>query len=61
MTTGLTGDLAGKIVLVTGGSQGVGGAAAQRAAEWGASGVVICRAFESHSANSSSERRVESW
>jgi len=42
VTTGLTGDLAGKIVLVTGGSQGVGGAAAQRAAEWGASGVVIC-------------------
>lgn len=42
MTTGLRGDLAGKIVLVTGGSQGVGGAAARRAAEWGAAGLVIC-------------------
>lgn len=41
MTTKLQGDLAGKIVLVTGGSQGVGGAAARRAAEWGATGVAI--------------------
>lgn len=42
MTTGLHGDLAGKVMLVTGGSQGVGGAAARRAAEWGAAGLVIC-------------------
>ena len=42
MTTGLTGDLRGAVVLVTGGAQGVGGAAARRAAEWGAAGVVIC-------------------
>jgi NAD(P)-dependent dehydrogenase (short-subunit alcohol dehydrogenase family) len=41
MTTGLSGDLQGKIVLVTGGTQGIGGAAAQRAAEWGAAGVVL--------------------
>lgn len=41
MTTGLRGDLAGKVVLVTGGTQGVGGAAARRAAEWGAAGVVV--------------------
>jgi NAD(P)-dependent dehydrogenase (short-subunit alcohol dehydrogenase family) len=42
MGTGLIGDLKGKIIVVTGGSQGVGGAAARRAAEWGAAGVVIC-------------------
>ncbi len=42
VTTGLSGDLRGKIVLVTGGAQGVGGAAARRAAEWGAAGVLIC-------------------
>jgi NAD(P)-dependent dehydrogenase (short-subunit alcohol dehydrogenase family) len=41
VTTGLTGDRGGKIVLVTGGSQGVGGAAARRAAEWGAAGLLI--------------------
>ncbi len=41
MTTGLRGDLVGKIALVTGGAQGVGAAAARRAAEWGAGGVVI--------------------
>lgn len=41
MTTGLSGDLRGAVVLVTGGAQGVGGAAARRAAEWGAAGVVI--------------------
>lgn len=42
MTTGLQGDLKGKFVLVTGGAQGIGGAAATRAAEWGAAGVAIC-------------------
>jgi NAD(P)-dependent dehydrogenase (short-subunit alcohol dehydrogenase family) len=42
VTTGLSGDLRGKVVLVTGGTQGVGAAAARRAAEWGAAGVVIC-------------------
>ena len=41
MSTGLRGDLVGKVVLVTGGAQGVGGAAARRAAEWGAAGVLI--------------------
>ncbi len=41
MTTGLRGDLAGKVVLVTGGAQGVGGAAARRAAEWGAAGLLL--------------------
>jgi NAD(P)-dependent dehydrogenase (short-subunit alcohol dehydrogenase family) len=40
--TGLTGDLAGKVVLVTGGAQGVGEAAARRVAEWGAAGVLLC-------------------
>ncbi len=42
MGTGLSGDLRGKVVLVTGGTQGVGGAAARRAAEWGAAGLLIC-------------------
>ncbi len=42
MTTGLSGDLRGAVVLVTGGAQGVGGAVARRVAEWGAAGVVIC-------------------
>lgn len=41
MTTGLSGDLRGKIVAVTGGTQGIGGAAARRAAEWGAAGLVL--------------------
>jgi NAD(P)-dependent dehydrogenase (short-subunit alcohol dehydrogenase family) len=41
VTTGLRGDLAGKIVLVTGGASGVGAAAARRAAEWGAAGIVL--------------------
>jgi NAD(P)-dependent dehydrogenase (short-subunit alcohol dehydrogenase family) len=41
VSTRLRGDLAGKFVLVTGGAQGVGGAAARRAAEWGAAGVAI--------------------
>jgi len=41
VSTGLRGDLVGKVVLVTGGAQGVGGAAARRAAEWGAAGVLI--------------------
>lgn len=42
MSTGLSGDLSGRVVVVTGGAQGVGGAAARRAAEWGAAGVLIC-------------------
>ncbi len=42
MSTGLHGDLAGRVIVVTGGAQGVGGAAARRAAEWGAAGVLIC-------------------
>ena len=42
MTTGLRGDYAGRFVLVTGGAQGVGAAAARRLAEWGAAGVAIC-------------------
>ena len=42
MTTGLTGDLKGRVVLVTGAAQGVGAAAARRAAEWGAAAVVVC-------------------
>ena len=41
MTTGLNGDLRGKVVVVTGGTQGIGGAAARRAAEWGAAGLVL--------------------
>jgi len=41
VTTGLRGDLAGKVVLVTGGANGVGAAAARRAAEWGAAGIVL--------------------
>ena len=41
MTTGLNGDLRGRIVIVTGGTQGVGGAVARRAAEWGAAGLVL--------------------
>ena len=42
VTTGLRGDYAGRYVLVTGGAQGVGAAAARRLAEWGAAGVAIC-------------------
>jgi NAD(P)-dependent dehydrogenase (short-subunit alcohol dehydrogenase family) len=42
VTTGLRGDYAGRCVLVTGGAQGVGAAAARRLAEWGAAGVAIC-------------------
>ncbi len=42
MSTGLRGDLTGRVVVVTGGTQGVGHAAARRVAEWGAAGVVIC-------------------
>jgi NAD(P)-dependent dehydrogenase (short-subunit alcohol dehydrogenase family) len=41
VTTGLRGDLAGKIIAITGGTQGVGGAAARRVAEWGAAGVLV--------------------
>jgi NAD(P)-dependent dehydrogenase (short-subunit alcohol dehydrogenase family) len=41
VTTGLRGDLGGKIIVVTGGTQGVGGAAARRAAEWGAAGLLV--------------------
>ncbi len=41
VTTGLNGDLTGKVVVVTGGTQGVGGAVAQRVAEWGAAALVI--------------------
>lgn len=41
MSTGLNGDLRGKVAIVTGGTQGVGGAAARRIAEWGAEGLVI--------------------
>jgi NAD(P)-dependent dehydrogenase (short-subunit alcohol dehydrogenase family) len=41
MGTGLLGDLKGAVIVVTGGAQGVGGAAARRVAEWGAAGVVI--------------------
>ena len=41
MGTGLSGDLRGRVVLVTGGAQGVGAAAARRAAEWGAAGIVL--------------------
>jgi NAD(P)-dependent dehydrogenase (short-subunit alcohol dehydrogenase family) len=41
MSTGLHGDLAGKVILVTGGTQGVGAAAARRAAEWGAAGILL--------------------
>jgi NAD(P)-dependent dehydrogenase (short-subunit alcohol dehydrogenase family) len=37
----LRGSLDGKVVIVTGGGQGVGGAAARRAAEWGAAGLLI--------------------
>lgn len=41
MTTGLSGDLRGKVVVITGGTQGIGGAAALRCAEWGAAGLVL--------------------
>lgn len=38
----LSGDLNGRVIIVTGGAQGIGAAVARHLADWGAAGVVLC-------------------